>query len=267
MFNDYQPKFKNLPTGTILADVANHCPNFSYFRVAGDASTSAHEGTHGIHAAIRNANGGKPSFYALNNQSITLDELAGHKHDCIRFIPESLKFARYSLYVAGQTEWDSTPSYLFDEAIAYVNGAACAIEIDKSGDLSMGMQDMLPPPDLDQEPPDYLKNIPHCSHSLWEGDGSDRIFGAIEFIGYCTAVLMAAGPLAPLWVQFAKWHFTRAMQLHKDGKAHYPWADEDKCVDILTKSQDPLVVAMRNFQLVTLDFDISGEHHDDNYFV
>jgi hypothetical protein len=258
-FEILPPKYNWLPSGTVLADVANHCKQWSYFRVPGDQSTSAHEATHGVNADIRNANGGKPGFYCLEDRYVLLDEIKGRKRDALPFVPEQLKYGRFNLYVAGQTEWDSSPLYIFDEAIAYANGAACAIEIDKKSlvDPEEGMRQAWRPMSV-------------CANHLAivTGDGSDRIFGVVEFIAYCTATLMAAPkPLSPKLVEFSGWFFARAMELYEQGRTLYPWPEMEECMKLFQQSDDPKIDALRHFQFNELGFDITSEHQHDNYYV
>lgn len=252
MFEIIPPKYNWLPKGTVLADVANHCKQYSYFRVPGDQSTSAHEGTHGVNADIRNANAPACAFYCLEDRYMLLDEIKAHKRDAIPFIPDQLKYGRFSLYVAGQQAWDSSPLYIFDEAIAYANGAACAIEIDQKHlvDPEEGMREAWRP-----------MSVCATNLSIVTGDGSDRIFGVVEFIAYCTATLMAAPkPLSPKLVEFSGWFFARAMELYQQGRTLYPWPQMEECLKLLQQSTDPKIAAMRQFQLNEIGFDITGEH-------
>ncbi|HUP77964.1 MAG TPA: hypothetical protein VM260_05315, partial [Pirellula sp.] len=54
-FINYPSKFNNEPkNGTVYSDVGNHCNRWSYYKDPKSVTTSAHEGTHGINADLRN---------------------------------------------------------------------------------------------------------------------------------------------------------------------------------------------------------------------
>jgi hypothetical protein len=201
---------------TVYADVVNHCNNYKDFVVNGSISTSVHEITHGINANLRNGaikatSPGGPcrqyvptlvgsersnAFYVLQDRAIRLKEPNKRKSDCIKFIPTTLRNYRYGTYVAGQQAWDDSPLYIFDEWIAYSNGAANVIQQSKDGTYKDG--------------------------------ASDYIFGPLEFVVYAAATLMAAGDLDPLLVEFSNFQFRRVFNIYFEGIKLLPWADADK---------------------------------------
>lgn len=223
---DYKPINSAVAGSSIYADTVQHCKDYKNFWAPGDKITSAHELTHGINNDIRNSVvrevpplfghypvaarafrlyapisvGRQNAFYALKDRAIRIDEPSSKKHDCIQHIPESLRFYRFKTYVSGQEAWDDMPYYLFDEWTAYCNGAECGIE-EK------------------------------------EGKGSDTLFGAVEFMTYCTATLMAAGELSPEIIEYTRYTLDRckALYTHRD---EYPWPDMDKCWNILSTGED-----------------------------
>jgi hypothetical protein len=240
---------------SIYADAVNHCRNYQNYVSRGDKITSVHECTHGINADLRNgaiqANmnvlrqglqhrcslplplvkatdfnsvGTKSNaFYALKDRAIKIPEPDTRKSDCIQYIPTSMHYGRYNLYVAGQKEWDDTPLYLFDEWVAYTNGAECCVELIKNSEYS--------------------------------GGSSDWFFGPIEFVTYCVATLMAARAKSTLdeslkW--FSKWNMQRSFELYFIGKIALPWDDMDKCYNQLLSGEE--CASMRAFLKTELDF-------------
>jgi hypothetical protein len=115
--------------GTALTDIAQHLP-LSYGDTYWDSDlmTAGHETTHGINSELRNnynktgkqANG----FYVLDDQAAIIVDPKIRKSAVAAYVPTSLRGDRYSTYVTGQTEWDDTPTYLFDEWVAYTNQSA-----------------------------------------------------------------------------------------------------------------------------------------------
>ena len=111
----------------VLKDILNHeAPGDS--NVYDDLLTLAHETSHGIHAHIRNhmSSEGRRynGFYVLNDRAVLVVEPNIRKSQIAKFIPSSLRGARYQLYLVGQVEWDDTPLYIWAEWNAYVNGGA-----------------------------------------------------------------------------------------------------------------------------------------------
>ncbi len=94
-----------------------------------DDITTVHEATHGINARLRGLYG-KPSFYILNNQAITLDEPDGTLTMVAEQIPKNLRGNNYKLYlVDARRYWDGQPTYVFDEFVAYTNGAQARLDL------------------------------------------------------------------------------------------------------------------------------------------
>jgi hypothetical protein len=153
-----------------------------------DRDTNAHESTHGINADIRNGHKDSVSingFYVMNGRGVLIYEPKMRKSSMIPFVPKSLQGFRYPTYVAGQQVWDGRPLYIFDEWVAYVNGASVNVE-------------------------DALKNR-HTSG--W----SDAVSGPLEFSVYSVAVAMAVEKHDPdYWKtnkqfkNFIHWHLSGA---------------------------------------------------------
>jgi hypothetical protein len=172
--------------------------------------TAGHETTHGINSELRNnwnttgkkANG----FYVLGDRAAIIVEPNIRKSDCAEFIPASLHGSRYDTYITGQTEWDDTPTYVFDEWTAYTNGGAVSVDL--------------------------------VQHGLYHGGWTDAVYGALEFVVYSTAIAQAVQKGDPTyWAsadgtqfkEFVAFSVKRAMDVYRAGStmSEYTFADED----------------------------------------
>jgi len=182
--------------GDVLTDIAQHLPadQVDYYWVGGDLVASGHEISHGIHAYVRNnynntgsqANG----FYVLDDKAVIVKEPNIRKSDIIPYIPSSLRGMRYDLYVAGQTEWDDTPLYIWDEWNAYVNGTEVGVDVAQAGN--------------------------------WNGGQQDVCMGPLEFVVYSLAIGMAVEDNDPGYFdsydqfrEFLAWELDRAMRVFR----------------------------------------------------
>lgn len=189
-FDDYQPVHRVSTDPGPYGDALNHCENYRYYAGGGDRITAVHECSHGIASQIRK--GRTNGFYLLENRAIGLDEPDGKKSDCVKFIPADMRYGRFATYVTGQREWEDSPLYLFDEWVAYRNGAACLLYEDGK-----------------------------------EGLGTDYLFGPIEFATYGIATAMAH-PRADL-TEFTKWLLADVLEMYQRGRAKFGWPDAAKC--------------------------------------
>lgn len=190
-----------------------------------DRDTNAHESTHGINADIRNSHKDSTSingFYVMNGKGVLIYEPKMRKSEMVPFVPKSLQGFRYPTYVAGQQVWDGRPFYIFDEWVAYVNGASVNVE-------------------------DALKNR-HTSG--W----SDAVSGPLEFSVYSVAVAMAVEKHDPdYWKtnkqfkNFIHWHLKRSYDLFMSGYKlkEFKYDKQDKYLEALRTSDD--AKAMRAF--------------------
>jgi hypothetical protein len=214
-FLNYPPVHQVEQGKSVYVDAVNHCQNYQTYLVGGSKVSSVHECTHGINSQIRNAGpSGCNGFYFLMDRAFRVQEPEIRKSACIPFIPSSLRFSRYSLYVEGQSEWENQPLYIFDEWVAYQNGAACVIDLGK----------------------DYNEG------------STDYIFGPVEFIAYGTAVVMAANakePLSPELRELTAFCLERSFELYTVGMKILPWEEAHKCMEILRTS--PEAQKMRDF--------------------
>lgn len=132
--------------GTVLTDIETHLPS-SYGTTYRDSDyvTWGHETTHGINSHIRNNfnNTGKKAngFYLLENRGIVVVEPNITKSQIGPYVPQSLRGMRYATYVTGQTAWDDTPLYVWDEWVAYMNGAAVGVNRVNEGKWQEGWRD------------------------------------------------------------------------------------------------------------------------------
>lgn len=116
-----------------LADIESRMPAGHIYRDA-DLVTWAHETTHGINSRCRVwAGAGMNAFYCLDGNVAIFREPRITKSNVCRYVPANLRGDVFGLYMAGQQSWDSTPLYILDEWVAYINGAYVAVQLDKSG--------------------------------------------------------------------------------------------------------------------------------------
>jgi hypothetical protein len=211
--------------GKVLTDIEGHLPA-SYGTQYQDSSklTWGHETTHGINSDIRNyhnSTGQKANgFYVLEDRGVVIVEPPIKKSQVASFIPQSLRGMRFSLYITGQTAWDSEPLYIFDEWVAYANGAAVGVDLVQSG--------------------------------LYKEQWTDGVAGALEFTIYALGLALAVEQLAPQYFaqntqfkEFLGWHALRAMGIFRAGKTMTPftYADQDVLYQKLQTGAD--AAAMR----------------------
>ena len=205
----------NSKWGTVLTDIVQHeCDSNSY----DDLVTLGHETTHGINSYIRNsmnhlgrkANG----FYILNGKAVVIAEPTMMKHDVAPFVPHSLQGSRYSMYITGMPDWDDTPLYVWDEWVAYTNGGAAGVDIEKAG--------------------------------LWSYGWRDAVMGPIEFTVYGIALVMAVKEKDPelfadedfrsVFQQFIQ----RSMSAFREGQTmiDFKWDQQDAYYESFKTSSD-----------------------------
>jgi hypothetical protein len=125
--------FRKSETDTLYGDVISHSKDVPF----GDSSgrtTNAHETTHGINSFLRNSYSSQVKkkmngFYVLQGRGVILEEPSLRMRDVHEFVPKNLRSYRWRLYMESQLkDWDDTPTYIFDEWVAYVNGGAVAVD-------------------------------------------------------------------------------------------------------------------------------------------
>jgi hypothetical protein len=128
-----QKQLTNPSWGRFLTDIENHLPADygSTYRDA-DKVTWCHETTHGINSHLRNRYGGagRNAFYVGFDRAALVDEPRLTLGQIAQAIPPGLRGSHYQTYLVEQRgEWDRRPLYLWDEWIAYTNGARTALEL------------------------------------------------------------------------------------------------------------------------------------------
>lgn len=206
----------NAAWGPVLTDIVNHeAPGDS--NPYSDLVTKGHETSHGIHSYLRNnynktgktANG----FYLLQGRSLIVVEPPMRKSVIAQYIPSNLQGSRYSLYITGSTSWDDRPLYVYDEWVAYVNGAASGVDLVKQGKWTYG----------------------------WR----DAVMGPLEFMVYGIATAMAVEKHAasyftsyPLFLDFTAWLSAESMRYYREGAVmnDFKWAKQDTYLQELQTS-------------------------------
>lgn len=114
--------------GVVLADIESHMPAGHHFK-SSNLITWAHETTHGINSNLRNKYRGSKkinAFYVLEDRAVIIEEPNTTIGEISKQVPSNWRGDSYNLYLVKQRrDWDKEPLYLFDEWVAYTNGAAC----------------------------------------------------------------------------------------------------------------------------------------------
>ncbi len=122
--------------GVVLGDLESHLPKGHKY-IDDNKITWAHQTTHGINALIRNQiNNKEPcnGFYVLQDRALVIKEPNINLKDVAVEIPEKLRGPSYNIYLNEQQEkWNDRPLYLFDEWIAFTNGAEVGKELNCDG--------------------------------------------------------------------------------------------------------------------------------------
>jgi hypothetical protein len=204
--------------GEALLDITNHeAPGDS--NNYNDKVTLGHETSHGIHAYLRNKNTqpGKRvnAFYVLHDRGVIVEEPKIRKSQVAPFVPPSLRGSRYSTYITGQSAWDDTPLYIFDEWNAYVNGAEVGVDL--------------------------------VNKKLWKDGWRDAVMGPLEFSVYALATAQAVKKLDPTYfstnkqfLEFVAWNLRRSMDLFLEGSlmSSFTWKTQDDYFRNLRKNPD-----------------------------
>lgn len=186
--------------GSVLLDIEQHLPaSYGTQYQDPDKQTHGHETTHGINSDIRNYhnNTGKKAngFYLLEDRAVVLVEPGILKNKVAGFVPAALQGFRYGTYITGQTAWDDTPTYVFDEWVAYINGSTVGVNRYEEGKWS---------------------GTPGTIYGV--------VDGALEFSIYAIALARAVHQLDPSYVQtypqfdeFVAFNLVRAMDVYRKG--------------------------------------------------
>jgi hypothetical protein len=216
---DFQP-IKNLSDndwGDYLTDIENHLhPSMGTQYRVGDKPTWAHEITHGIHSWLNNnmQKGREHYFlYVGHNKATKIKQPKFKISDVAKIIPTSLQKTRYNLYLKKQQgDWNNEPVYLWDEWVAYCNGAECGIEL--------------------------------VSKGIYRPNKNDSCWGILEFNVYAAYVVMAQEKHDPGYdnkhmLEFLAWNMERGMRLYHESQQFpvYNW-DNNQYLTHLQTSTD-----------------------------
>jgi hypothetical protein len=220
-----QPNLGQAAWGTQLTDIAQHLPSqYGDQYWSDDAITAGHETSHGISAHLRNYEappGHVNAFYVLGDHAAFVDEPNMRKSDIAAAIPDVLHGPRYDLYLTGQTEWDDTPLYVFDEWNAYVNGAEVGV-----GQVQAG---------------------------LYTGQWTDGVMGPLEFTAYALATAKAIQDKDPTYFAsntqfrcFTAWQIARSMRLYEAGRVMTQFSYDVQEQFATTLRTDPAAQPLRD---------------------
>lgn len=213
-----EPPLRNVTNlGKVLSDIESHMPAGHIYRDS-DKITWGHETTHGINSRLRQKysrrgytvieNGRKPTFksldsincfYVLENRAAIIKEPNTTIASAADKVPQSLRGDVFNLYmIQSRRWWNNTPLYVFDEWVAYGNGAAVRYDL----------------------------NIQQRS---------ETVLYSLEFIVYSMAVLQAAKSDDQQLKDFFMWNAERTMNLYKKNR---PTAKQQEYLQKLRTSRD-----------------------------
>lgn len=201
------PSFRGQSGNSVYEDVLSHSKDQPFGNSNGRA-TNVHETAHGIHAYLRNSYGKKNGFYTLQGRGVLVDEPRMRKRQVADFVPQSLRSYRFGTYITGQTAWDDTPLYVYDEWTAYVLGG--------------------------------MTNVEDVQAGRYSGGWTDGVSGCLEFSIYAIATCMAIEKYDPeYWrsnTQFRNYTIFMLRQAHKTfmmGRAmeQFKWEKQDKLLN------------------------------------
>jgi hypothetical protein len=231
---DFQPlkKLSDPTWGDVLTDIENHLdPSMGNGYRFADKNIWAHETTHGIHSYLNNTYNepGNYVYYCLypgKNKAVKIKEPKIKIADVAKLVPDSLKRSRFNLYLVQQRrDWNNHPVYLWDEWVAYCNGADCGIELINKG--------------------------------IYKPGKNDSSLAVLEFSVYATYVAIAAQKHEESnkqLLEFLAWNLERSMKLYNSGQKleDYNW-DKDEYLTHLRTSDD--AKEFRNFLINTYGSD------------
>ncbi len=189
-------KLSDASWGKFLTDIENHLDESlgNQYRDE-DKNTWAHETTHGIHSWLNNNLQKKRTHYHLyvgNDKVAKIKQPKYEIKDVAKLIPETLQKSRYNLYLIKQQDgWNDEPIYLWDEWVAYCNGAQCGIELVNKG--------------------------------TYKPNKNDSVLGVLEFNVYATYVAIAQKKHDSDYdnkemLEFLAWNLERGMKLFHEGQ-------------------------------------------------
>jgi hypothetical protein len=188
-----QKKLDDPAWGPFLTDVENHLPQeYGCTYRDADMVTWCHETTHGINAHLRMRYGGRGrnAFYVGNDYGALVDEPRLTIGQVAEAIPESLRSTRFNTYLVSQRgSWDNQPLYIWDEWVAYTNGAQTAL--DRVGMSRQGRMDWM--------------------------------MGMLEFDVYALYVVKLAqenGSDSKQLLEFFAWNWRRSLRIWEAAKEH-----------------------------------------------
>jgi hypothetical protein len=215
--------------GVALTDIVRHLPSQygSQYDFPDDYLTWGHETTHGINAHLRNYknNTGQRAnaLYLMKDRfALVMEPPTTVLGNVATYVPASLHGSRFKTYLVDQVaSWNDTPTYVFDEWVAYTNQSEVGVEIAKNGTLTE-----------------------------WQ----DGVAGNLEFTVYALALGLAVETLDASYFaqnlqfrEFIAWNAERAMDLYRVGSVLpvFTFADEDAYYAKWKTSPD--AAALRNF--------------------
>lgn len=173
--------------GEVLTDIESRMPAKHVYKNEADKANWAHEATHYLNNKLRNSTPEKDnSFYLLAGRWVAIKEPDTTIKQVAAKVPQNLRDAdTYNLYLVRSVgDWNNQPLYLCDEFSAYINGAACGIDLQE--------------------------------RKLWKsGKRGAAIANMLEFTLYCTVLVVSLPKPEPILVDFHRFQISRALDIYR----------------------------------------------------
>lgn len=210
------PKQRSVKNTSVLCEIVSYSVEPPFGNAHGRA-TNAHETAHGIHATYRNEH-----IRLRSGEQVNAVYMGDGKIAVIREpeflikhieVPQCLRGYRHELYFVQQLQyWNEQPLYIFDEWVAYICGAECAVD-----------------------------DFETCGLDTKE----DSVSGSLEFSIYAVATYLAAKARDPDYLdrepQFRRvlgYTLKRAEQVFYDGRDVFPSKKQDDLYEALQSHPD-----------------------------
>lgn len=212
---------------SFLTDIHNHLPKqYGNQYYGGDLITHCHETTHGINNHISNTYG-YYGYYVGNDKACIVKQPKIKISQVASLIPNNLRGSRYQLYlISQQKDWNSYPLYLFDEWVAYTNGAITGLQVVDSFESGQNLHMVMTARSMnynfnlisDRIYPSYT-----CCLNVTAGS-NDYMIGPIEFAIYALYVVIAIRKYVPEFLignrqfrEFFAHELKRSLKTYKTG--------------------------------------------------
>ncbi|BBM88237.1 hypothetical protein [Candidatus Uabimicrobium amorphum] len=202
LFEHFAPRkdTKNPAWGNKLQDIKNH--EVFYENNFEDLVTTAHEATHDISIHFR-MNEQKyyankiNAFYVFDNHVAIIENPPVPLSKVYAFIPKVLRGELFAHYFPSP-DYENNPLYIWEEWVAYTNGAEVGLDL--------------------------------VQNELWKQGRRDTLLAMLEFLVYSAALVQAAQQLSPQYYKeyenfrkFFAWNAQRTWRVYKQARDLAPF--------------------------------------------